>query len=97
MNDEEKKSNNYNGNIVGSLGYMASQIILQDKVNFCADYFALGVISFEMMMLFSILWKRFRRYKKIIMANQVQKKNFQFHMCGRPNQLILLILLYLFI
>ena len=79
LKDEEKnkKSNNYNGNIVGSLGYMAPEIMFQEKVNFCADYFALGVICYEMMMGYLPYYgKGLEDTKKLIMANQVQIKKF---------------------
>ena len=82
LKDEEKNkknnhNNNYNNYIVGSLGYMAPEIIFQEKINFCADYFSLGVICYEMMMGgLPYFGNGLEDIKKLIMANQVQIKKF---------------------
>ena len=83
--EKNKKSNNYNDNIVGSLGYMAPEIMFQEKVHFCADYFSLGVICYEMMMgKIPYHGKGLEDTKKLIMANQVQIKKFSIPLGWSP-------------
>ena len=80
LNDEEKnKKNNNNSNnyIAGSLGYMAPEIMFQEKIYFYSDYFSLGVICYEIMMgKLPYFGKGLEDIKKLIMANQVLIKKF---------------------
>lgn len=73
--DDKNKKSNY---FAGSLGYIAPEIIFQEKVNLCADFFSLGVICYEMMMgKLPYFGKNLEDTKKLIMANQVQIKKFE--------------------
>ena len=68
------KENNY---FAGSLGYMPPEIIFEEPLNFCADYFSLGVLCYELMMgKLPYISKSFDGMKQLIMANQVQIKKF---------------------
>ena len=71
-------NNNSNNNyIAGSLGYMAPEIMFQEKISFCSDYFSLGVICYEMMIgKLPYLGKGLEDTKKLVMANQVKIKKF---------------------
>lgn len=44
--EEKSKKNNY---LEESLGYIAPEIILQEKINVTTDYFSLGAVCYEMM------------------------------------------------
>ena len=78
--DKNKKNNNHSSNnnyIVGSLGYMAPEIMFQEKINLSVDYFSLGVICYEMMMgKLPYFAKGIEDIKKLVMANQVIIKKF---------------------
>ena len=85
-NKSDKENNNISNNnitinenpyIAGSLGYMPPEIIFSESLNFCADYFSLGVVCYELMMgKLPYTSKNFDEMKKLIMANQVQIKKF---------------------
>ena len=84
-NDKENNNISINNNIIskennylaGSLGYMPPEIIFEEPLNFCADYFSLGVVCYELMMgKLPYISKSFDGMKKLIMANQVQIKKF---------------------
>lgn len=72
--EEKNKKNKFFG---GSLGYMAPEVMFQEKINFCVDYFALGAVCYEMMMgKLPYFASNLEDMKKLIMANQVQIKKF---------------------
>ena len=73
-NEEKNKKNNY---IEGSLGYMAPEIMFQEKISFGVDYFSLGVVCYEMMMgRLPYFATGIEEIKKLILANQVTIKKF---------------------
>ena len=75
--EENNKKENNNNYIAGSVGYMAPEIMFQEKFNFCVDYFSLGVICYEIMMgNLPYLGNGLEETKKLIMANQAQIKKF---------------------
>ena len=66
------------GEILGSLGYIAPEMILGEKYNFQIDYFALGVICFEILTgKLPYYAKSLKESKELILSNQVQIKNFE--------------------
>ena len=70
-------NNNTNNYLAGSLGYMPPEIMFEENLNFCADYFSLGVICYELLMgQIPYQSKSLEGMKKLIMANQVQIKKF---------------------
>ena len=81
-NDNLSNNNNnlnYNTNhyLTGSLGYMPPKIMFNEPLNFCADYFSLGVLCYELMMgQLPYISKSLEGMKKLIMANQVQINKF---------------------
>ena len=76
INNNTNNNNPYN-NHFGSLGYMPPEILFSDSLNFCADYFSLGVICYEIMMgKIPYMSKNLDGMKKLVMANQVQIKKF---------------------
>ena len=75
--EENNKKENNNNYIAGSVGYMAPEIMFQEKFNFCVNYFSLGVICYEIMMgNLPYLGNGLEETKKLIMANQTQIKKF---------------------
>ena len=73
-NEEKNKKNNY---IEGSLGYMAPEIMFQEKISFGVDYFSLGVVCYEMMLgKLPYFATGIEEIKKLILANQVTIKKF---------------------
>ena len=69
--EEEKK-------IIGSLGYMAPEVILGEKYDYEIDYFALGAICYEALTgKLPYFAKSFKEIKELILANQVQIKTFE--------------------
>ena len=86
MNKSDKENHNISNNnitsyennyLAGSLGYMPPEIMFEESINFCADYFSLGVVCYELMMgKLPYISKSFEGMKKLIMANQVQIKKF---------------------
>ena len=79
INNKTNNNNNpYNNHYLeGSLGYMPPEILFSDSLNFCADYFSLGVICYEIMMgKIPYMSKNLDGMKKLVMANQVQIKKF---------------------
>ena len=73
-NDINNSMNHY---LAGSLGYMPPEIMFNEPLNFCADYFSLGVLCYELMMgQLPYISKSVDGMKKLIMANQVQIKKF---------------------
>ena len=78
INNTTNNNNPYNNHYLeGSLGYMPPEILFSDSLNFCADYFSLGVICYEIMMgKIPYMSKNLDGMKKLVMANQVQIKKF---------------------
>ena len=78
INNNTNNNNPYNNHYLeGSLGYMPPEILFSDSLNFCADYFSLGVICYEIMMgKIPYMSKNLDGMKKLVMANQVQIKKF---------------------
>ena len=78
INNNINNNNPYNNHYLeGSLGYMPPEILFSDSLNFCADYFSLGVICYEIMMgKIPYMSKNLDGMKKLVMANQVQIKKF---------------------
>ena len=73
-NDDIQNNNNY---LAGSMGYMSPEILFQENISFCADYFSLGVVCYELMTgNLPYNSKNLEGLKKMIMANQVQIKKF---------------------
>ena len=77
LNNSNINTNNNNHYLAGSLGYMPPEIMFRESLNFCADYFSLGVLCYEIMMGFlPYNSKSLDGMQKLIMANQVQIKKF---------------------
>lgn len=71
---------------------MPPEIMFEENLNFCADYFSLGVICYELLMgQIPYQSKSLEEMKKLIMANQVQIKNLIFQKDGPKLSRILLI------
>lgn len=67
-----------NDTLAGSLGYIAPEVILGEKFGYEVDYFALGVVCYEMMTgKLPYYAKSIKEIKELILANQVQIKNFE--------------------
>jgi serine/threonine protein kinase len=76
-NNINQNGNNNNHYLAGSLGYMPPEIMFRESLNFCADYFSLGVLCYEIMMgKLPYMSKNLEGMKKLVMANQVQIKKF---------------------
>ena len=77
INKANANNNNTNNYLAGSLGYMPPEIMFEENLNFCADYFSFGVICYELLMgQIPYQSKSLEEMKKLIMANQVQIKKF---------------------
>ena len=64
--------------IKGSLGYMSPEMILGEKYNYAIDFFALGVICYEILTgKLPYYSKSLKEIKELILSNQVQIKNFE--------------------
>ena len=76
-NNINNNPNNNNHYLAGSLGYMPPEIMFNESLTPCADYFSLGVVCYELMMGFlPYNSKSLDGMQKLIMANQVQIKKF---------------------
>ena len=75
--EEDEDQNNPSNLIAGSLGYMAPEIMFQEKCDYFSDFFSLGVVCYEMMMgKLPYYSNSLEGIKQLIMANQVQIKKF---------------------
>jgi serine/threonine protein kinase len=74
---DKENDDSQNHYLAGSLGYMSPDILFKENLNFCADYFSLGVVCYELMTgKIPYNSKNLDELKKMIMANQVQIKKF---------------------
>ena len=77
ININNINTNNNNHYLAGSLGYMPPEIMFNEPLNYCADYFSLGALCYELMMgKLPYFSKNLENLQKLIMANQVQIKKF---------------------